>query len=65
MLRFVLLKTKYYQDESGANDRHRTCDLIITSELLYQLSYIGKIGAPEEIRTLIKSQNKCKIYNSK
>ena len=26
---------------SGANDRIRTDDLLITNELLYQLSYIG------------------------
>jgi hypothetical protein len=25
----------------GANERSRTADLIITSELLYQLSYVG------------------------
>ena len=25
----------------GANERIRTADLLITSELLYQLSYIG------------------------
>jgi hypothetical protein len=25
----------------GANDRIRTDDLLITSELLYQLSYVG------------------------
>ncbi len=27
--------------KSGANDRIRTDDLLITNELLYQLSYIG------------------------
>ena len=27
---------------SGANDRNRTDDLFITSELLYRLSYIGE-----------------------
>ncbi len=27
--------------KNGANDRNRTDDLFITSELLYQLSYIG------------------------
>ena len=26
---------------SGANERIRTADLLITSELLYQLSYVG------------------------
>ena len=26
---------------SGADERNRTLDLLITSELLYQLSYIG------------------------
>ncbi len=28
----------------GANDRNRTDDLLITSELLYQLSYVGLIN---------------------
>ena len=28
-------------DEAGANDPDRTDDLLITSELLYQLSYVG------------------------
>ena len=27
--------------KNGANDRNRTDDLLITSELLYRLSYIG------------------------
>ncbi len=27
--------------KNGANDRIRTDDLLITNELLYQLSYIG------------------------
>ena len=27
----------------GANDRNRTDDLFITSELLYRLSYIGDV----------------------
>ena len=30
----------------GANERTRTADLLITSELLYQLSYIGKWPVP-------------------
>ena len=29
----------------GANDRDRTDDLLITNELLYQLSYIGQKSA--------------------
>jgi hypothetical protein len=28
--------------ENGAEDRNRTYDLFVTSELLYQLSYFGK-----------------------
>ncbi len=28
-------------DFTGADERTRTADLLITSELLYQLSYIG------------------------
>ena len=30
-----------HSDFTGANERTRTADLFITSELLYQLSYIG------------------------
>ncbi len=29
------------EQKNGANDRNRTDDLFITSELLYRLSYIG------------------------
>ena len=29
------------QMKNGANDRNRTDDLLITSELLYRLSYVG------------------------
>ena len=29
------------QQKNGANDRNRTGDLFITSELLYRLSYVG------------------------
>ena len=30
-------------DLTGANDGSRTCDLLITNQLLYQLSYIGEV----------------------
>ncbi len=29
---------------NGASDRSRTCDLLITSQLLYLLSYAGKMS---------------------
>ena len=29
--------------KNGANERNRTADLFITSELLYRLSYIGTV----------------------
>lgn len=29
------------EEKAGANERNRTADLFITSELLYRLSYIG------------------------
>ena len=32
---------RYEAKKIGANDRNRTDDLLITSELLYRLSYIG------------------------
>ena len=33
--------TRPQSKKNGANDRNRTDDLFITSELLYRLSYIG------------------------
>jgi hypothetical protein len=30
--------------QTGAGDRSRTCDLLITNQLLYQLSYTGQRG---------------------
>ena len=33
-------------DSNGAGERNRTSDLLITNQLLYQLSYNGK-GTPE------------------
>ena len=35
--------------KSGADDPIRTDDLLITSELLYQLSYVGPRGARENL----------------
>jgi hypothetical protein len=34
------MKTARFQDH-GAGERNRTLDLLITNELLYQLSYTG------------------------
>ena len=36
----------------GASDRNRTNDTGIFSPLLYRLSYKGKIGDPERVRTV-------------
>ena len=35
----TIIKIGYIQQPYGATDRNRTCDLLITSELLYRLSY--------------------------
>ena len=35
--------TAFEDKKNGANDRIRTGDLFITSELLYQLSHIGTL----------------------
>jgi hypothetical protein len=43
--------------EDGADDRNRTCDLLITNQLLYQLSYIGTW---HELR-LVSNDNSSKI----
>ena len=53
--------------ESGADGRTRTGDLLITNQLLYQLSYVGNMTGnrgsagwaptlPEAIRTFIGSR---------
>ncbi len=40
-------------DIYGANDASRTHDLLITNQLLYQLSYIGTFGGCERSRTAL------------
>ena len=30
---------------NGAHDRNRTCDLFLTKEVLYRLSYMSKVSA--------------------
>ncbi|MEN9596803.1 MAG: hypothetical protein RL236_1237, partial [Pseudomonadota bacterium] len=40
-------------DFTGANNASRTHDLLITNQLLYQLSYIGKYGGCERSRTAL------------
>ncbi len=37
--------------KTGADERIRTADLLITNQLLYQLSYVG-LGAPWDRRFL-------------
>ena len=41
----------------GANDRVRTDDLLITSELLYRLSYVGIAWEPGLIPYLLRDFN--------
>ncbi len=38
------------KEKSGADERNRTADLLITNQLLYQLSYVGPWGAREAAR---------------
>ena len=40
------------KSKTGAGDGTRTRDLLITSQLLYQLSYTGVNGDPERTRTV-------------
>ncbi len=37
-------KPVYCRRKGGADERNRTADLLITSELLYQLSYVGPVS---------------------
>ena len=37
----VIIENEVKRQKNGANERNRTADLFITSELLYRLSYIG------------------------
>ena len=49
----------YLIDFTGADERNRTVDLLITNELLYQLSYIGtklkiiaeRLGLSQKVRS--------------
>ena len=36
-----VVETDFLMFDTGADGRDRTCDLLVTNELLYQLSYIG------------------------
>ena len=40
--RALEIKGDKERQENGAGDRNRTCDLLITNELLYRLSYTGQ-----------------------
>ena len=48
---------------SGAQTRNRTKDTGIFSPLLYQLSYLGIIGAEDEIRTRDPRLGKAMLYH--
>ena len=43
MGKIIFLKCLESRVVTGANDGSRTCDLLITNQLLYQLSYIGEV----------------------
>ena len=45
--------TKLRYTSNGANSRIRTCDLLITNQLLYQLSYIGTRRQPQRAIGLV------------
>ena len=38
-----------HNDSGGADERARTADLLLTMELLYQLSYVGMSATPESL----------------
>ena len=38
-------------DNNGASNGTRTRDLVLTKDVLYQLSYRGRVGAEDEGRT--------------
>lgn len=42
-----------YRGKSGANRRDRTDDILLTMQMLYQLSYVGENGGTRESRTHI------------
>ena len=48
----------HYGVPSQANERIRTADLLITSELLYQLSYVGTRAQPWSVKTEIPTRAK-------
>ncbi len=50
-------------DEIGAGERSRTPDKLITSQLLYQLSYTGAVKLPQTRRLLYSSDPNCANYS--
>ena len=42
------------RDMGGADNRSRTYDLLITNELLYQLSYIGFVSSQKLYRHFLR-----------
>ncbi len=44
-----------HSKKQKADDRDRTGDLLITNQLLYQLSYVGKVKltGPKRVATLV------------
>ena len=45
---------------TGAGERSRTPDLLITNELLYQLSYTGEVENYSEVFWLISAFRQCR-----
>ena len=46
-----MVEEQFFLWKSGAGTRTRTEDLLITNQLLYQLSYAGKAGRTTDVST--------------
>ena len=57
--RFSKLLVFYY---TGAGNRSRTCDLLITNQLLYQLSYAGTFGLKTKTLFINGSGLTCRVF---
>ena len=53
-------KTKHCDHVAGAHDRDRTGDLVLTKDVLYQLSYVSKrpLAGPATLRRAAELQNR-------
>ena len=58
------MRFSLFSEDNGAGDRTRTYDLMITNQLLYQLSYTGLLGGRDAALTANEDTNKPRLEAS-